>query len=71
MRYVDAHIAIVESTCTELARGPWVTGPFHIVSHYTILDARSQSFKHLGSETISLVSSHMTCKPPQADSPES
>ena len=26
MCYVDAHAAIMESTCTELARGPWVTG---------------------------------------------
>ena len=26
MCYANAHAAIVQSTCTELARGPWVTG---------------------------------------------
>ena len=26
MSYANAHAAIMESTCTELARGPWVTG---------------------------------------------
>ena len=26
MCYANAHAAIVESTCSELARGPWVTG---------------------------------------------
>ena len=26
MCYVNAHSAIVQSTCTELARGPWVAG---------------------------------------------
>ena len=60
MCYANAHAAIMESTCTELARGPWVK-----------LYREKQRGTVLGSVTISLVSCHITYQPPQADSSES
>ena len=68
MCYANAHPAIWQPTCTELYRGGighrrylkgYDCGPNSIVRN------------NLGSETIFLVSCHMTYKPPQADSPES
>ena len=68
MCYVDAHAAIMESTCTELAWGPWVTGG--VVMTVRPNGSEKQRGTVLGSETIFLVSCHMAYKPPQADNPE-
>ena len=69
MCYVDAHAAIMESSCTELAMGHrrCLKGSDRASKWYS----EKQRETVLGSETISLVSRHMTYNPPQADSPES
>ena len=71
--YVNVHAAIAQSTRTELARGPWFTGGVWRVMTVRPISiiVRNNEERVLGSETMPFVSCHMTCKPLQADSPES
>ena len=64
MCYANAHAAIMESTCTELTRRPWITGGVGRVVTVRPNSHRITYVPILGSETISLVSCHMTYSPP-------
>ena len=70
--YANAHAALVQSTCTELARGAWVIGGVgRVMTVRPNSIVRNNEERPALRDDFLLVLCHMAYKPPQADSPES